>query len=103
MRVRGLSEEQVNQRVSDSHMEEMSRCFCSRWRRLYPHLGLERIDVTDIDVKNTSEEEKRQAFFAKWREKMGYDATYQKLLCALLKIDSREDAEGVCNVLNLEP
>ena len=97
----GLSEEDAIKRVSDIHMQEISRSYCSQWRMLYSHLEVEKIVVLDVDRMNVSEQEKRHTFFAEWRERKGSDSTYIRLLYALLKIGCREDAEGVCKLLAL--
>ena len=57
------------------------------------------IDVFDVDKLSGGEGEKRQAFLALWRERKGSEATYSKLLSALLNTDCREDAEWVCKLL----
>lgn len=82
-------------------MEEIARSYCSNWRMLYSHLELDKIVVSDVDRMNVSEEEKRQAFFAAWRKRKGTDATYERLLYALLKTGCREDAEGVYKLLKI--
>ncbi len=95
----GLSEEHANQKVSDVHMVEISRCYCKRWKLLCPYLDLEGIIVNDMELVSGSEGEKRRAFFAAWRERKGSDATYRRLLYALLKTGCREDAEEICKLL----
>lgn len=95
----GVSEEFVNRRVSDVHVVEISCCSCRYWKRLYPYLELEKIDVFDVDKQGGEEREKRRAFLELWRERKGREATYSKLLSALLMTDCREDAEEVCILL----
>ncbi len=94
-----LLEEDTVKRVSDTHMEEIARSYCSRWRMLYSYLEVDKIVVSDVDHMSVSEGEKRHAFFAAWRERKGSDATYGRLLHALLKTGCRKDAEGVCELL----
>ena len=85
--------------VSETHMEEISHSYCSKWKLLYCHLEVDRIVVSDVDLMRASEREKRHAFLVMWKEKKGSDATYKRLLYALLKTGCREDAEGVCKLL----
>ena len=94
----GLSEEGGNRRVSDIHIEEISRLYCKRWKLLCPHLEMEGIIVSDVDHTGNDEREKRRAFLAAWKENKGSGATYRRLLYALLKIGCREDAEAVCKL-----
>lgn len=94
-----LTEENCDRQVSDSHLEDISRSFCSRWRSLHSYLELEDLVVRDIDREHKEEEEKRNDFFFAWKQKKGSHATYRKLICALLKIEYRNDAEKVCKLL----
>lgn len=90
-----------NQRVSDQHIEKFSRSHGKKWRSLPPYLELETIAVDDIDrnPRTLTEEEKRHAFFSKWKHVKGSRATYRRLVGALLKIQCREDAENLCEML----
>ena len=55
--------------------------------------------MSDTDKNNDLEVEKRNAFFSVWRAMKGSEATYQKLVYALLKTSARHDAESVCKLL----
>lgn len=87
--------------MSDRHLEKISRSLCKEWKRLYPYLGMTSIEVHDIVCKQVEENVKRHAFFLKWKEK-GSKATYKALLGALLEINSRDDSEGICKLLQEE-
>ena len=63
------------------------------------HLGVPQIYVHDINRNSTEESERRSNFFFGWKELKGSAATYKALITALLDIDCREDAEGVCRFL----
>ena len=95
-----VPEEKCSQQISDSHIEEISRCGCKDWKSLSPHLEMENIVVEDI-IRNSrlSEREKRHEFFLQWKDIKGSEATYQRLISALLKIKRRNDAELVCKLL----
>ncbi len=95
----GLSEEHYNQKVSDPHVDTISRSHCKSWRPLYSHLELEEIVVSDTNKNHSLEVDKRNAFFSVWRAMKGSEATYRKLVYALLKTSARQDAEGVCKLL----
>ncbi len=60
---------------------------------------MEKIVADDIACSFTTEEERRFEFFSEWKKRRGSEATYKSLICALLAIKSREDAEGVCKLL----
>ena len=86
----------MNKQVSDAHLEDISRSCCSGWRSLPSRLEMRKIVVEDIDrLQGLSEEEKRLYFFKQWKSEKGSEATYKKLIDALVKIKCREDAEKV--------
>ena len=45
------------------------------------------------------EREKRCSFLKKWKKMKGLKATYKSLIHALLEVECREEAEGVCKLL----
>ena len=57
------------------------------------------IIMRDIDCKEMDEDQKRERFFSTWKGNKGSEATYAKLIHALLTIESKEDAEFVCKLL----
>ena len=60
-----------------------------------------RTDVTNAEKDGNDEESKGQRFLERWKEKKGCDATYIKLINALLEVECRNDAESVCELLLL--
>jgi hypothetical protein len=94
-----LSEEVSSQQVSDIHIKEISQAYCGKWRLLAPYLGMKTIDAKDIDRGPGDEEEKRSDFLNKWKDAKGSNATYKVLIGALLDTRYRNDAEGVCKIL----
>ncbi len=97
----GLAEEDCNQQISDKHLKDISQSCCQQWRSLPSHLGLPDLMVKDIERTVADEEERRHTFFQKWKQRKGFDATYMRLIEALLRINCREDAEKVCKLLRL--
>lgn len=91
--------EQCNEPISSLHLNEIALSYCAKWRFLPPPLGLEYIAAQDIDRGTGNEEDKRLAFFLKWKHAKGPKATYRRLIEALLAIKCRADAEGVCKLL----
>ena len=96
-----LTENDCNGAVSDIHLEEISRYYCTGWKSsLPPNLEMREIHVKDIVVGHGDEQEKRHAFLKKWKEVGGSkNATYKKLISALLDTEHRKEAEGVCKLL----
>ncbi len=58
----GLSEEHYNQKVSDTHVDMISRSYCDKWRSLYSHFELEKIVVSDAERKPGEEVDKGLLF-----------------------------------------
>ena len=91
-----LAEKDCNVPVSDLHLKEISQSYYwnrTNWKSLPAHLKMIEIEVDD------SEQEKRHAFLREWKAVKGSDATYKNLINALLAIECRQDAEGVCKLL----
>ena len=95
-----LSEADFNCQVSDCHIEKISNFFCEKWSSLPPYLEMEAIVARDINRDHPGEErEKRCSFLKKWKKMKGLKATYKSLIHALLEVECREEAEGVCKLL----
>ena len=96
-----LTERDFNRIVSDVHVEVLSRTCCEQWKSLPPHLGLDTIVAKNIDTDSRlrSYKSKKMAFFRKWKEVKGHNATYKQLITALLRIDCGSDADTVCALL----
>ena len=95
----GLSEEDCNKQISDLSLEDIARSSCRKWRDLPSRFVLPSILAEDIDRSGAGEGEKRLNFFRDWKHMRGFDATYKRLIGALLDIHCREDAEFVCRLL----
>ena len=94
-----LTADIYKEQVSDVHLEKISRSLCKDWKRLPSHLEMKTIVADDIDCKQVNEGEKRRQFLVKWKEIKGSSASYECLIRALLEIESRQDAERVCELL----
>lgn len=101
--VRYQLQEDVNQRVTDKHVVEISQHFCEKWERLPPHLEMRKIAASDIKGSEKSGEEKRREFFYKWIDEKGSGATYKKLIHSLLKANCIDDAEEICKLIQPQP
>ena len=94
-----LSHRCTKKKVSDAHLELISRSYCEEWKSLPPYLKLETVVANDIDRSAKTEREKRHDFLFEWKEIKGSAATYKQLITALLHIKRRQDAEKVCELL----
>ena len=95
-----LSEGDVLQPVRDIPLQEISRSHCRKWRSLPVALDMENHLIwEDIEREVGDEEGRRNRLFSRWQSEKGADATYKKLINALLVIGCRQDAEYVCGLL----
>ena len=96
-----LSEDDLNQEISDSHLDQFALKHCACWKLLSPHLDLVNMTINDITLNLTlaTETDKRVEFFRQWKKVKGFEATYKKLVAALLKIDQKHEAGIVCKLL----
>ena len=81
------------------HLNAISRSYCNQWKILIPYLKMKGITEDDVDAHSGSPREKRRIFLRKWKRVKGSEATYERLVCALLEIECRNEAEGVCQLL----
>ena len=95
-----LKKKDVNKQISAIHLDKISHYCCSQWRRLPAYLEMDRIVKDDVDRLSTNEEaEKRSSFFSKWGDEKGSEATYEKIINALLEMKCKKDAEKVCKLI----
>ena len=96
-----LSEDDLNQEISDSHLDQIALKHCACWKLLSPHLDLGNMTINDITLSLTlaTETDKSVEFFRQWKKVKGFEATYKKLVAALLKIDQKHEAGIVCKLL----
>ena len=99
MRSCGLTEREWKKKIRNIHLQRISQNYCHQWENLIPHLGMKAITEHDIERSSGSPGKKRRRFLFKWEEEKGSEATYEKLISALLEIKCKEDAEGVCRLL----
>ena len=95
----GLSEEDCGQQVSNKHLALFSLSLCGRWKMLPALLDMEPITAEDAAKDAGNEEGKRYRFLLKWSQSQGFQATYKKLILALLELKCAQDAGQVCRRL----
>lgn len=93
-----LKEEDGDRQMSDQHLGDIAATYAyfRLWRALPARLGVLRIENA---TARTDEVTEKRAFFYKWRKEKGSEATYTRLISAMLDVGSREDAERVCKML----
>ena len=80
----------------DDHLTSISLFL--DWRRVAPHLGLDKTDIEEVESKKT-DSEKRLETLQKWKLKYSYLATFKVLVQVFLKVGSAEHALKVCKLL----
>ena len=92
-----LNGQESSRTVSDLHLDHISHHCCAGgvWKALASHLEIERSVVEDIDRRQVNDEEKRSNFFHAWKQTKGSEASYKRLVKALLEIRRKLDAEKV--------
>ncbi|ORU90322.1 MAG: hypothetical protein A6F71_04975 [Cycloclasticus sp. symbiont of Poecilosclerida sp. M] len=97
----GLTKRDISKKISAKYILAISRSSCTKWRSLPAYLEMDTIVAKDIDRFGSAldEIEKREKFLNEWQEQKGDEATYKSLICALLELECRQDAEFVCKQL----
>ena len=94
-----LKEEDCIKKVSDIHLQKICS-YCTKWRSLYPYLDMKYSDVVSVEHDGYDEEDMRRRFLERWQFQSGHNATYKKLIYALLENECKEEAESVCKLLS---
>ena len=92
-----ISEHALNGELSEEHLQEVSHFIDHN--TLGPELGLTSQDMKDINLDERAEDLRRAATLRKWKEVYAFNATYRKLIEALLKCRKADQAVKVCELL----
>ncbi|CAI8042505.1 Guanylate kinase [Geodia barretti] len=93
-----LTEETLKKRCSDGHILDIGVFIA--WRTVGPRLDkISQTDVEDIDRDGHNESERRGMLLPLWVERNGDDATYYKLIKAMLEARNGSNADEVCKLL----
>ena len=90
-----LSESDCEREINEVDLADLSFTLGQGWRALPSRLG-----VPSSDHVFQTEQEEKHAFLSQWKDVKGSEATYKVLISALLDINCREEAEGMCRMLN---
>lgn len=80
----GPNQEECTSEVADVDLEKFTHTHAQDWRCLPPHLEMHGIIVKHLERKLVDERERRYNFFTEWHSQKGSDATYEKLVKALV-------------------
>lgn len=94
----GILEESLDQEIPDDHLRKIAQYL--DWRAAAPHLGLAEPEIEALLQADQSEREKRMNTLLNWRGRLGSQATYRRLVEALLSAVRADHAEEVCWLLN---
>ena len=90
--------EKLNESISDIHLWKIA-FFLTSWRKVATYLGLSESDLDDVERKERDEHMKKLKALQKWKGKIGFKATYKKLVEVLLSLAMADVAEKVCLLL----
>ena len=90
--------EKLNESISDEHLREIAILLTS-WRKVATHLELGENDLDDVEREEKDEQMKKLKALQKWKRKIGFKATYRKLVEVLLSLAMADVAEKICLLL----
>lgn len=93
-----LCQDSLEGECPDEHVLKISGQLGS-WDRLGPHLGLTTQHIEAIRRNSDTEEGRREATLRKWKQVFAFNATYIKLLEALLAIERADLASNICKLI----
>ena len=73
-----------------------------QWQRVASNLGIEWLDIDDIENNNRTPAEQRKAFLRKWIWRDGSAATYERLSEVLGRLDEKGAAEKIRGIKRTE-
>ena len=90
--------EKLNESISDDHLREIAILLTS-WRTVATHLELSESELDDVEREERDEQMKKLKALQKWKRKIGFKATYRKLVEVLLSLAMADVAEKICLLL----
>ena len=94
----GITLKDLDVKISNENLLKVP-LFLLEWRTVAPYLGLDEVDVEDIERDGKKEADKRLKMLQCWKSKFAFRATYEKLAKAFLTVGRADDAEKVCRLL----
>ena len=94
----GVHPGKLNESISIDHLCEIA-LFLTSWRTVAIYLGLNQIDLDDIEQEGKDEQDKRLKALQIWKGKFSFKATYRMLVDVLLSLAMAHVAEKVLHLL----
>ena len=92
-----LSDSQLREKCNEKVLEALAPKL-GEWRDIRPHLGVDRNVGTAIEHDQPTEEAKRRQLLYRWKQINGHQATYEKLIRALMQASRTDLAGTVCEI-----
>ena len=89
---------QLDEEVSEEHLRDVSRIIDDH-EIVGCELGLSSAEMEAINRYARTQQLKKVIMLRKWKEKFAWNATYRRLIEALLKCRRVDDAQKVCELL----
>lgn len=97
----GVSLNYLGKQVSNEHVRIFSE-YCHPWEEIGPCLGHSDHQIAAIKENNPTAELRRRAVIQKWKEAMGFRATYRSFLKILIDFNKVQSACEICRILGDE-
>ena len=96
----GLTEDDLKKSMKSEHCDKIAIEVGQDWENLATFIGFGKWEISDIKEEYHSQGPKarRKALIRMWKEKYGNDATYEKMIDGLEKIENRELTEFVISL-----
>ena len=95
----GISNADLDTECSDEDLTSLAFKISS-WKFVARFLDLEETDIVDITDKHVSEKERAHLMLKRWKERLGFKATFRVLVEVFLeKLKNAQMAEEVCHQL----
>ena len=95
----GLSNADLDTKCSDEDLTSLATKISS-WESVARFLGLKETDIVDITDKHVSEKESAHLMLKRWKERLGFKATFRVLVEVFLEnLTNAHMAEQVCRQL----
>ena len=95
-----IPENLLDQICSDEHISEIAR-FMANWKDIAEELFLDEHDIADIEQERNSLARSRRTL-KRWKQKFANAATYRRLLEIFLKLNRRDYAKALGELLSLK-
>ena len=94
-----VTDQQLDEMISDDHINDVS-LFLPKWAKVANQLKVDRLLIADIQKAHGSDTVKRNhRVLTAWKNAVGRQATYRKLVEALDKLKEVKSAKKVCELI----